>query len=88
MVIQLHTPIGCYIPRLDREGYIHFFIDRGNEDYIYFVVMTDDGEWWTLSNREIRGTVNYTNDRPTINKEQKSLYLGKTKGLTDGSKND
>lgn len=69
MITQLHTPIGCYIPEKNMEGYIHFIKDNGMEDYFYFIVLLDNNEWWELDNRKVRGTFNQTSNRlnPTQN---------------------
>lgn len=64
MITQLHTPIGCYIPSQDCEGYIHFIRDGGLEDFFYFIILTDKGEWRELNNREVRGCFNITAGRP------------------------
>mgnify|MGYP003622160205 CR=1 FL=1 len=63
MITQLHTPIGCYIPSLETEGYTHFIRDAGLEDYFYFIILTDKGEWWELKNQDVRGTFNITAGR-------------------------
>lgn len=74
MILQLNPTIGCYIPRLSTEGYIHFLVDRGNEDFFFFLVLTDKGEWWVLNNREVRGIKNSSLGRDSINNDNQSAH--------------
>lgn len=62
-MIQLNPPIPCYIPSLKIEGWIHFIIDYGVESNIYFLILTDNGDFVTLDNTKVKGQYNRTLNR-------------------------
>lgn len=49
------------------EGYAFLVIDYSQEHDLLFVVALDNGEIWTLSNKEIRFCKNISMDRKNIN---------------------
>ena len=62
-MLQLDPPLPCYIPSLKIEGWIHFIIDYGIESNIYFVIITDNGDFVTLDNTKVKGAYNRTLNR-------------------------
>lgn len=62
-ITELNNPIGCYIPHMQAEGRILCIIERGIEDYLFFLVLTDAGEFWELDQTKVRGTYNQTSNR-------------------------
>jgi hypothetical protein len=42
--------------------------------------MDGSGEIWSLPQTEVRGTINYSALRKTINKDKKSVHIDKLKG--------
>jgi len=48
------------------EGYAFMVIDYSQEHNILFVCAMDDGEIWTINNKEIRFTKNISLDRKEI----------------------
>jgi hypothetical protein len=38
----------------------HGWLDYGIDDDLYFVCLLDNGEWWILSNKHVRGRANIT----------------------------
>ena len=71
MTIQVNPPIPVYIVDKEVEGWIHFFTDYGPESYIYFTILTDSGEWWTLDNTKVRGCFNTSMNRYPKNDTKK-----------------
>jgi len=54
----------------------HILLDYGLEDYIFFLIILEkSGELWLLPSRDLRGSTNFTLDRPSTNKEPFSVYL-------------
>ena len=68
-MLQLNPPIPMYIPEQDIEGWAHFIIDYGPESYVYFVILTDKGEWWTYDNTKVKGCINKTMNRYEKNRD-------------------
>lgn len=60
---ELKNYIGCYVPSKDIEGRIIAIIDRNVEDYLFFLILLDNGEFWELPQTEVRGTYNITAGR-------------------------
>jgi hypothetical protein len=79
MLIQLSPPIPVYVPEFDMEGYAFLVRDDGIEHYLFFTIMMDNGEIWTLDNRRIRACVNHTASRSQINKSLVSAFVSKLK---------
>jgi len=48
------------------EGYAFMVIDYSQEHHLLFVCAMDDGEIWTLNNKEIRFCKNISLDRKDI----------------------
>lgn len=58
-MLQLNPPLPMNTPR--GEGFAHILIDYGPESDLYWtVIITESGEIWTFSNREIRASKNIT----------------------------
>lgn len=58
-MLQLNPPLPFNTPK--GEGFAHFLIDYGPESDLYWTVfITDTGEIWTFSNREVRASKNIT----------------------------
>jgi hypothetical protein len=58
-MLQLNPPLPMNTPK--GEGFAHILIDYGPESDLYWtVIITESGEIWTFSNREIRASKNIT----------------------------
>ncbi len=58
-MLQLDPPLPMLTPK--GEGMAHFLIDYGPESDLYWTVfITETGEIWTFSNREVRASKNIT----------------------------
>src|ERR1700748_2036012 len=58
-MLQLNPPLPLNTPK--GEGFAHFLIDYGPESDLYWTVfITETGEIWTFSNREVRAIKNIT----------------------------
>jgi hypothetical protein len=58
-MLQLNPPLPMNTPK--GEGFAHFLIDYGPESDLYWTVfITETGEIWTFSNREVRACKNIT----------------------------
>lgn len=68
MILQLNPMIPVYSIPSQMEGYAFLVIDYSQEHDLLFVVALDNGEIWTLSNRELRFCKNISMDRKSINK--------------------
>lgn len=76
MIQRIDPPIPLYVVDKKCEGWAHWIIWMGIENYLYFVVALDpSGEIWTFPNTQVRFCVNYTADRPHINKDVMSQHL-------------
>jgi hypothetical protein len=54
MMLQLNPMIPIKRVSDDMEGYAFMVIDYSQEHYVLFTCAMDNGEIWTLSNKEIR----------------------------------
>jgi hypothetical protein len=67
MIVQLNPTIPI-IRILDKmNGYAFLIIDYSQEHHLLFVCAMDNGEIWTLNNKEIRIPKNISLDRSNIN---------------------
>ncbi|WP_426271727.1 hypothetical protein ACN9MB_10230 [Dyella kyungheensis] len=58
-MLQLNPPLPMNTPK--GEGFAHILTDYGPESDLYWTVMiTETGEIWTFSNREVRASKNIT----------------------------
>lgn len=58
-MLQLNPPLPLNTPK--GEGFAHLVIDYGPESDLYWTVLiTQTGEIWTFSNREVRASKNIT----------------------------
>ena len=58
-MLQLNPPLPLNTPK--GEGFAHILIDYGPESDLYWTVMiTETGEIWTFSDREVRASKNIT----------------------------
>ena len=63
-MLQLNPPLPMNTPK--GEGFAHIVIDYGPESDLYWTVMiTETGEIWTFSNRDVRASKNITLGRVT-----------------------
>ena len=67
-MLQLNPMIPVYSLRHKMEGYAFLVIDYSQEHDLLYVVALDNGEIWTLSNKEIRFCKNISLDRENITK--------------------
>ncbi len=59
MLLQLNPPLPLNTPK--GEGFAHVLIDYGPESDLYWTVfITETGEIWTFTNREVRASKNIT----------------------------
>lgn len=79
MITELNNSIGVFVPKMEAEGYLIAFQDRGLEDYLYGIIIMDNGEFWVLPQTDFRATVNYSASRNKINKSLVSEYINKLK---------
>jgi len=78
MILRLDPPIPFFCVPLQEECQAHILLEYGLETFVYFIVVMDKtGEVWLFPNRDLRGTKNFTLDRPSINKEPFSQYFKK-----------
>jgi len=58
-MLQLNPPLPMNTPK--GEGFAQFLIDYGPESDLYWTVfITETGEIWTFSNKEVRASKNIT----------------------------
>jgi hypothetical protein len=61
-MLQLNPPLPMNTPK--GEGFAHILIDYGPESDLYWTVLiTETGEIWTFSNRQVRASKNFTMGR-------------------------
>lgn len=64
-MLQLNPPLPMLTPK--GEGFAHILIDYGPESDLYWTVfITDTGEIWTFSNRDVRASKNITLGRTHV----------------------
>ncbi len=64
-MLQLNPPLPMLTPQ--GEGMAHFLIDYGPESDLYWTVfITETGEVWTFSNRNVRASKNITLGRTRV----------------------
>lgn len=64
-MLQLNPPLPMLTPK--GAGFAHILIDYGPESDLYWTVLiTDTGEVWTFSNREVRAAKNITLGRTHV----------------------
>lgn len=66
MTIQLNPTIPIYRISDNLEGYAFILIDYSQEHDLLFVCGMDNGEIWTLNNKEIRLCKNISLDRKDV----------------------
>ena len=66
MMLQLNPMLPIIRVKDKMEGYAFMVIDYSQEHNLLFVCAMDDGEIWTLNNKEIRFTKNISLDRKEI----------------------
>jgi len=66
MMLQLNPMLPIIRVKDKMEGYAFMVIDYSQEHNILFVCAMDDGEIWTINNKEIRFTKNISLDRKEI----------------------
>ena len=69
MILQLDPMIPIYRVSDGMEGYAFLVIDYSQEHNLLFTCAMDDGEVWTLSNKEIRFQKNISLDRLNLCKD-------------------
>jgi hypothetical protein len=67
-MLQLNPMIPVYSLQHQIEGYAFLVIDYSQEHDLLFVVALDNGEIWTISNKELRFCKNVSMDRKSISK--------------------
>ena len=65
-MLQLNPMIPIYRVSDNMKGYAFLVIDYSQEHDLLFTVALDNGEIWTLSNKEIRFCKNISMDRKNI----------------------
>ena len=68
MLHQLNPTIPIIRCSDDMKGYAFMVIDYSQEHHLLFVCAMDNGEIWTLNNKEIRVQKNISLERNTIQK--------------------
>jgi hypothetical protein len=68
MILQLNPMIPIVRVKDNMEGYAFLVIDYSQEHNLLFTCAMNDGEIWTLNNKEIRFDVNITMERIDIKK--------------------
>ena len=63
MIVQLNPIIPIFRVSDNMEGYAFLVIDYSQEHNLLFSCAMDNGEIWTLSNKEIRFSKNISLDR-------------------------
>jgi hypothetical protein len=77
-MLQLNPPLPMNTPK--GEGFAHILIDYGPESDLYWtVIITQSGEIWTFSNREVRAAKNITlgrvsPEKPPVGEDNVSTY--------------
>ena len=66
MMLQLNPMIPIVRVKDGMEGYAFLVIDYSQEHNLLFTCAMDDGEIWTLSNKEIRFCKNISLDRNNV----------------------
>lgn len=66
MILQLNPMIPVYSIPHKMEGYAFLVIDYSQEHDLLFSIALDNGEIWTLSNKEIRFCKNVSLDRHAL----------------------
>ena len=67
MILQLNPTIPILRISDRMNGYAFLIIDYSQEHHLLFVCAMDNGEIWTLNNKEIRIQKNISLDRSNIN---------------------
>jgi hypothetical protein len=67
MILQLNPMIPIVRVKDGMEGYAFLVIDYSQEHNLLFTCAMDDGEIWTLTNKEIRFCKNISLERYKIN---------------------
>ena len=67
MIVQLNPTIPIVRVSDKMNGYAFLIIDYSQEHHLLFVCAMDNGEIWTLNNKEIRIPKNISLDRSNIN---------------------
>jgi hypothetical protein len=67
MIVQLNPTIPIIRVSDKMNGYAFLIIDYSQEHHLLFVCAMDNGEIWTLNNKEIRIPKNISLDRSNIN---------------------
>jgi hypothetical protein len=67
MIVQLNPTIPIIRISDKMNGYAFLIIDYSQEHHLLFVCGMDNGEIWTLNNKEIRIPKNISLDRSNIN---------------------
>lgn len=67
MIVQLNPTIPIIRISDRMNGYAFLIIDYSQEHHLLFVCAMDNGEIWTLNNKEIRIPKNISLDRSNIN---------------------
>lgn len=65
-MLQLSPMIPVYVPRFKMEGFAFLVHSESQEHYLLFTVALDNGEIWTLNNKEIRFVKNVTMERDNL----------------------
>ena len=66
MITQLNPMIPIFRVSDNMEGYAFLVIDYSQEHDLLFTIALDNGEIWTLSNKEIKFCKNISLDRENI----------------------
>lgn len=69
MIIQLNPMIPIVRVSDKMEGYAFLVIDYSQEHNLLFTCAMDNGEIWTLNNKQIRMSKNISLDRNIINEK-------------------
>jgi hypothetical protein len=67
MIVQLNPTIPIIRISDKMNGYAFLIIDYSQEHHLLFVCAMDNGEIWTLNNKEIRIPKNISLDRSNVN---------------------
>ena len=67
MIVQLNPMLPIFRVSNQMEGYAFLVIDYSQEHNLLFTCAMDDGEIWTLTNKEIRFCKNISLERYNIN---------------------
>lgn len=92
MILQLNPMIPIYRISDKMEGYAFLVIDYSQEHNLLFTCAMDDGELWTLSNKEIRFQKNISLDRLFLCKDTSQTKIKFTEeewaALNNGTSKD